>query len=232
MYILKVENLRVTLKESGALLSPGVSFTLERGGATAIVGESGSGKTMCVGAILGLLNRRLFAVSGRVNYIGRDLLSLSERRLRGIRGGKIALIPQNPMTAFDPSAKIGAQMTETIRVHAAYSRQAACARAVSGLTMLGLPREIMAAYPHTLSGGMLQRVAIALALLMKPDFVIADEATTALDVINRKIVLNELIKLKSDGAALLLITHNANEADYCGCRIARIGETRGGAHDD
>lgn len=223
--LLAVQNLSVSLAATGAMLTPEVSFTLDAGAALALVGDSGCGKTMCLNAILGLLNSRVFRVSGHAALGGQNLLGLPEREMRGIRGGKIALIPQNPMTAFDPSAGIGAQISETIRAHRDITRADARKLGEKALETLGLPVDVMGAYPHTLSGGMLQRVAIAIALIMEPELIIADEATTALDVVNRRLVLEELLKLKARGAALLLITHHEREAEYCGCGIIRIGGT-------
>jgi ABC-type glutathione transport system ATPase component len=221
--LLSVQNLSVSLAATGATLTPEVSFSLEPGASLALVGESGCGKTMCVNAILGLLNRRVFHVSGQVTLGGQSLLNLPERGMRVIRGGKIALVPQNPMTAFDPNMRIGAQITETVRAHRNTIRADPRELGEKALHALGLPKDVMRAYPHTLSGGMLQRIAIALALILSPELVIADEATTALDVVNRRIVLDELLKLKSRGAALLLITHKEREAEYCGCGIVRVG---------
>jgi ABC-type glutathione transport system ATPase component len=206
--LLSVRNLSVTLAATGAILSPEVSFSLEPGASLALVGDSGCGKTMCVNAILGLLNRRVFRVSGRAALGEQNLFALPEREMRGIRGGKIALIPQNPMTAFDPSVKIGTQITETVRAHRSISRADARELGEKALRTLGLPKDVLRAYPHTLSGGMLQRIAIAIALALEPELVIADEATTALDVINGRLVLDELLKLKARGAA----AHHASRA--------------------
>ncbi|MDR0446021.1 MAG: ATP-binding cassette domain-containing protein [Oscillospiraceae bacterium] len=227
--LLSVRDLSVALTSTGAVLSPAVSFSLGTGESLALVGNSGSGKTLCVSAILGLLDRRSFRVSGQALLDGRELLTLREREMRAIRGGLIALIPQNPMTAFDPGVRIGAQITETVRAHRPQSAAAARAAADTALAALGLPREVTRAYPHTLSGGMLQRIAIAIALILEPRLVIADEATTALDVINSRIVLDELLRLKARGTALLLITHNAREAEYCGCKIVHMGGDAGEA---
>ncbi|MDR2360601.1 MAG: ATP-binding cassette domain-containing protein [Oscillospiraceae bacterium] len=223
---LHAENLTVKLRETNAGIVSGVSFSLCAGGALALVGDSGSGKTMCVNAILGLLNKRIFNTSGIARFAGENLLTMPEHALRRIRGDKIALIPQNPMTAFDPGFKIGTQITETIRAHRRLTRRAARTLSSDALDALGLPDSLTRSYPHTLSGGMLQRAAIALALIMEPEIVIADEATTALDVVNRRIVLDELIKLKSRGSALLLITHNPREAEYCSCETIYIGERK------
>lgn len=227
--LLSVENLSVSLSGTGAVLTPPVCFTLGSGGALALVGDSGCGKTMCIQALLGLLNRRTFRVSGRALLTGQDLLGLPEREMRKLRGGRVALIPQNPMTAFNPSARIGAQISETIRAHKRVPHARARALGAKALDALGLPMQVLRAYPHTLSGGMLQRIAIAIALALEPELIIADEATTALDLINRKIVLDELLKLKQRGAALLLITHHEGEAEYCGCEMLRMG---GAGRDD
>ncbi|MDR2647720.1 MAG: ATP-binding cassette domain-containing protein [Oscillospiraceae bacterium] len=218
-----VQNLSVALAATGAVLSPEVSFVLESGASLALVGDSGCGKTMCVNAILGMLNKRVFSVSGQIALNGQSLLNLPEREMRAIRGSKIALIPQNPMTAFDPSAKIGAQIAETVMAHRDISRAAARALGEQALHTLGLQKDVTRAYPHMLSGGMLQRIAIAIALILEPELVIADEATTALDVINSRLVLDELLKLKARGVALLFITHRAREAEYCGCGMIHMG---------
>ncbi|MDR1328366.1 MAG: ATP-binding cassette domain-containing protein, partial [Oscillospiraceae bacterium] len=137
--VLRAEKLSVTLAETGAALTPEISFTLGAGGALALVGISGSGKTMCVNAILGLLNKRVFRVSGRASFADRSLFGLSEREMRALRGGRLALIPQNPMTAFDPSARLGSQLAETVRAHRDVSRRAARELSLGGLRALGLP---------------------------------------------------------------------------------------------
>jgi ABC-type dipeptide/oligopeptide/nickel transport system ATPase component len=208
--LLWVDNLSVNLRQPDQPIVKKVGFRLEKSSALAIVGESGSGKTMVCKAIMGLLNPALFQVSGSIRFQGRDILAAGEKEMRGLRGARIALIVQNPMTAFNPAAKIGAQVVETIRAHQKISGREAYAAGLRVLEKMNLPRigQLMNSYPHTLSGGILQRIVIALALLHKPDLIIADEATTALDVVNQNTILDELGAMKKRGIGLLLVTHD------------------------
>lgn len=210
MELLNVTDLHIGLYQAASAIVKGVNFTLKKSSSLVIVGESGSGKTITCKSIMRLLNPKMFTISGSIRYKGTELLSMDEKTIRKLRGNKIAMILQNPMTAFDPAIKIGSQIIETIRVHQNINRYDAYAAGIRALEKMNLPRceQLMNSYPHTLSGGMLQRIMIALSLLHEPDIIIADEATTALDVVNQNMILDELIKLKETGIGLLIVTHD------------------------
>lgn len=213
--LLEVKNLCVGLKEQPSrLIVKHVDFTLRQGKALALVGESGSGKTMTCRALMRLLNMNKFEVSGSIRYRGMELLTLGEKEMRALCGSKMAMIVQHPMTAFNPTIKIGVQIIESIRAHRKIGKKEAYEIGIQGLEQMHLPRceQLMNSYSYTLSGGMLQRIMIAVALIHKPEILIADEATTALDVKNQSIVLEELDQLKKKGIALLLVTHDLGVA--------------------
>jgi peptide/nickel transport system ATP-binding protein len=190
----------------------GVSLTVRRGEVLGLVGESGSGKTVTGFSIIGLVDPPGRIVAGRIVFEGQDLARLPEERLRALRGERIAMIFQDPMMTLNPVLRIDTQMIEAIRAHhpdvsSAEARQ----RARDGLAQVGIPaaEERLAAYPHQFSGGMRQRVAIAIALLNRPALLIADEPTTALDVTIQAQILYEVQKLcRESGTALLWITHD------------------------
>jgi peptide/nickel transport system ATP-binding protein len=187
-----------------------LSFALEAGQRTGLIGESGSGKTLTALAMMGLLPEGLSA-SGRVLYRDRDLLAMSERELCEIRGDRVAMVFQEPMTALNPVMKIGAQVAEPLRLHRHMSARAASVAAHQALERVHVPdaAEKMQAYPHQLSGGQRQRAMIAMATALSPDLLIADEPTTALDVTVQAQILNLLVELVEErGASLLLITHD------------------------
>jgi peptide/nickel transport system ATP-binding protein len=187
-----------------------VSFILDAGQRTGLIGESGSGKTLTALALMGLLPEGLSA-TGRVLYQGRDLLAMSERDLCQVRGDRLAMIFQEPMTALNPVMKIGAQVAEPLRLHRRLSSQAGWQAALQALERVRLPdaTEKMHAYPHQLSGGQRQRAMIAMATALSPDFLIADEPTTALDVTVQAQILELLVELVDErGSSLLLITHD------------------------
>ena len=190
----------------------GVSFALEKGKTLGIVGESGCGKTVTALSIMGLIPKPpAKIVSGEIWFDGRDLARLSERQLEDVRGSQIAMIFQDPMTSLNPTLTIGTQITETIRRHFDVSKQRAQQRAVELLEEVQIPRakSRLDDYPHRLSGGMRQRVMIAIALSCEPELLIADEPTTALDVTVQAEVLDLLEQLQqSHGTALMLITHD------------------------
>jgi nickel transport system ATP-binding protein len=235
--LLQVESLCIGLKQTGKPIVKQVSFALRKGAALAVVGESGSGKTLTCKAIMRLLHDRTFTVSGSIRYRGQELLAASERDMRALRGNRIAMIVQHPMMAFDPTATIGTQITETIMARRRISKRDAYSSGVRALERMNLPRceQLMNSYPSELSGGMLQRIVIALAIIHEPDVIIADEPTTALDVRNQSMVLQELKQLKQSGIGLLLVTHDfgvaAGLADEM--LVMREGEVieRGTVHD-
>jgi peptide/nickel transport system ATP-binding protein len=213
-----------------------VSFSVRRGEVLGLVGESGSGKSMTAYSILGLVDPPGRVVGGRILFGGLDLAALSAEEMRRIRGNRIAMIFQDPIATLNPVLRIDTQMIEAILAHESTSHAAARERSRAALAKVGIPSpdERLEAYPHQFSGGMRQRVAIAIALLNRPDLVIADEPTTALDATIQGQILYEMQKLTLEsGAALIWITHDlsviAGLADrvcvmYAG-RIVEQGET-------
>ncbi|MEP1234929.1 MAG: ABC transporter ATP-binding protein [Alphaproteobacteria bacterium] len=211
---LQVDNLETHFftKDGVAKAVDGVSFSVNRGEIMGLVGESGSGKSVTGFSILGLVDPPGRVVGGRVLFQGTDLLTLDPEGLRQLRGNRIAMIFQDPMMTLNPVLRVDTQMIETVRAHdASVSEDAARARARDALGQVGIPSpdERLKAYPHQFSGGMRQRVAIAIALLNKPDLIIADEPTTALDVTIQGQILYEAQKLcRETGTALIWITHD------------------------
>src|SRR5262250_279416 len=189
----------------------GVSLELEAGGALGLVGESGSGKSVTSLAILRLLPRHAARIAGEVWFGGRDLIQLNDKDMRGLRGKEISLVPQDPMSGLNPVLTIGEQVTETIQAHEGVRRGEARRRAAELLGTVGIPRpsDQLDRYPHQFSGGMRQRVLIAIALALRPTLLIADEPTTALDVTVQAQVLDLLHELTAQhGTAILLISHD------------------------
>jgi peptide/nickel transport system ATP-binding protein len=189
----------------------GVSFTVARGRVLGLVGESGCGKTVTGFSILGLVDPPGRITGGSILFHGRDLTKLAEPELRALRGNRIAMIFQDPMMTLNPVLRIDTQMIETVLAHADVSRTVARDRSRDALGMVGIPspEERLSGYPHQFSGGMRQRVAIAIALLHRPDLIIADEPTTALDVTIQAQILAEVQKLaREHGTALIWITHD------------------------
>lgn len=184
---LMIDHLSINLRSGTDNLVSEISFAIKEGESLILLGQSGSGKTMTCSAVLNLLDPKKFKVSGSVFFGETDLLNSSEKQRRGIYGNQIVYIPQNPMTALDPSMRIGRQMDETLRLHSDKSRQQRYNYILRLLHDVGLddPDRVYRAYPHMLSGGMLQRVIIAMAMMLDAKFVLADEPTTALDVIHR-----------------------------------------------
>ena len=213
--LLQVRNLQTHFKtEAGwAKAVDGVSFDIFQGEVLGMVGESGSGKSVTALSVLRLIpDPPGKIVGGSVIYKGQDLLKLSWEDIRKVRGNEISMIFQEPMTSLNPVFTIGMQVTEVILQHEQVSQEEANRRAVDILTEVGIPDAArrMTQYPHHLSGGMRQRVMIAMALALNPDLLIADEPTTALDVTIQAQILDLMLQLKArrPGAAILLITHN------------------------
>jgi peptide/nickel transport system ATP-binding protein len=189
----------------------GVSFSLSAGEVLGLVGESGSGKSVTGFSILRLVDAPGRVVGGQINFKGQDLAKLSDREMRALRGNRIAMIFQDPMMTLNPVLRIETQMVEAVRAHDRVSPAAARDRAIGALAKVGIPSpaERLAAYPHQFSGGMRQRVAIAIALLNGPDLIVADEPTTALDVTIQSQILAEVQSLaRETGTALIWITHD------------------------
>ena len=211
--VLSVERLRTHFftKQGVVKAVDDVSFTVARGEVVGLVGESGSGKSMTGYSIIGLIDPPGRVVDGRIVLNGVDLRTLSSEALRRMRGNRVAMIFQDPMMTLNPVLRIDVQMIETILAHEETSAAAARERAREALARVGIPSpdERLAAYPHQFSGGMRQRVAIAIALLNRPDLIIADEPTTALDVTIQGQILFEMQKLTQEtGTALIWITHD------------------------
>jgi oligopeptide/dipeptide ABC transporter ATP-binding protein len=211
--LLRLENLCTAFRTAvgPAPAVDSVSFSLDAGQTLGLVGESGCGKTMLALSILGLVPPPGRVTGGQALFEGRDLGAMSAQDLRRVRGAEIAMIFQEPMTSLNPVMRVGRQVAEPLLVHKGLSKAEALGRASELLAQVGLPRpsETLRAYPHELSGGMRQRVMIAMALACDPKLLIADEPTTALDVTIQKQILELLADLADGrGLAMLLITHN------------------------
>jgi peptide/nickel transport system ATP-binding protein len=220
MPLLEVDDLRVSFATHDGVVRAvrGVSFAVEEGQTLGIVGESGSGKSVATQTIVGLT--RGARVSGSARFEGRDLLGASPAELRSVRGAKIAMIFQDPLSSLHPQHKIGWQIAEMIRAHEQVSKDKAWARAVELLGLVGIPApgRRVNDYPHQFSGGMRQRAMIAMALALNPRLIIADEPTTALDVTVQAQILQLIKRVQAEfGTAVILITHDlgviANVAD-------------------
>lgn len=187
-----------------------VSFTLEKGEMLGLVGESGSGKSTLGLSVIRLIPPPGVIVTGHLRIDGTDILNLSEEEMRGIRGGKVAFVFQDPMTSLSPVKKIGAHFIELLRTHdPGMNKEEALKQAMATLNDVGILPERISDYPHQFSGGMRQRIMIALAIALSPDLIIADEPTTALDVIVQAKILDLLKSLRDTyGMALILITHD------------------------
>jgi len=210
---LQVDDLHVSFgTEDGVVRAvDGSSFEVAQGETLAIVGESGSGKSVTAQAIMGLLSRRTADVSGRIVLDGTDLLQLDDDEVRQLRGDRMAMIFQDPLSSLHPFYRIGDQLVEAVRVHRKVSRKEARARAIDGLQRVGIqaPERRIDDYPHQLSGGMRQRVMIAMALINEPQLLIADEPTTALDVTVQAQITELMMELqKQTGTTLVVITHD------------------------
>jgi peptide/nickel transport system ATP-binding protein len=213
MSLLEVKDLRTHFRTDDGIVKAvdGVSFEVEKGKTLGIVGESGSGKSVTCLTIMGLNAKRNTISSGEAIFKGEDLLRMSGRRLRDIRGNDIAMIFQDPMTSLNPVHTIGRQLVEAIKLHRDVTTRQARARALELLKAVGIPRaeRRMDDYPHQFSGGMRQRVMIAMALLNDPDLLIADEPTTALDVTTQAQILELMNRLQQEfGSAIIIITHD------------------------
>jgi oligopeptide/dipeptide ABC transporter ATP-binding protein len=210
--LLDVRDLAVRFHRDGTTVPAvnGVSFTAWPGRTLAIVGESGSGKTVSCRAVMGLLPPNA-EVSGSARFSGTELLGLPDRDLRRHRGADLAMVFQDPARSLNPTMRVGSQVTEAIRAHLPLDRKAARERAVEllGMVRIPLPRRRFAEYPHQFSGGMRQRLMIAIALACHPRLLIADEATTSLDVTTQAQIMELLLELQAElGMALILISHD------------------------
>jgi peptide/nickel transport system ATP-binding protein/oligopeptide transport system ATP-binding protein len=211
--VLEVRNLRVEIETRRGLVHAvdGASFALNTGDAFGLVGESGCGKTMTLRAILGLLPSAARVVEGEVLLDGEDLLGLSASEMQQVRGGKVSMIFQEPMTALNPVMRLGAQIAEGPMAHLSQSRRAAHSTAVELMRLVGIPdpERRSQSYPHEFSGGMRQRIMIAIALACRPRVILCDEPTTALDVTIQDQILKLLVSLcREFGVSLVFVTHD------------------------
>ncbi len=213
MALLEVRDLKTYFRTDDGIVKAvdGVSFEIEKGKTLGIVGESGSGKSVTCLSIMGLNPRRNTITSGEALFKDQNLLTMSPRKLRSVRGNDIAMIFQDPMTSLNPVHSIGKQLEEAILLHRDVTKKAARARALELLNAVGIPRaeRRIDDYPHQFSGGMRQRVMIAMALVNNPDLLIADEPTTALDVTTQAQILSLMNTLQEEfGSAIIMITHD------------------------
>jgi len=211
--LLEVNDLKTYFRTDDGIVKAvdGVSFNVEKGQTLGIVGESGSGKSVTCLTIMGLNAKRNTITSGSASFRGEDLLTMNGRRLRDIRGNDIAMIFQDPMTSLNPVHSIGKQLVEAILLHRDVTKSQARGRALELLKAVGIPRaeRRIDDYPHQFSGGMRQRVMIAMALVNDPDLLIADEPTTALDVTTQAQILELMNRLQREfGSAIIIITHD------------------------
>jgi oligopeptide/dipeptide ABC transporter ATP-binding protein len=223
--VLEVEDLEVRFatRRGDARVVNGVSWRVDAGETLAVVGESGSGKSVSVMALLGLVPRPPATVTGIARFDGQDLLAVDEEALRKVRGPGIGMVFQDPMTSLNPVLTIGRQLTEGMEVHLGLDRRAADDRAAELLDLVGIPspRERLGSYPHQLSGGMRQRVMIAIALSCDPRVLVADEATTALDVTIQAQIVELIARLQDDlGMAVVWITHDLGVVAGIADRVA------------
>jgi len=223
--LLEIRDLRVSFRTDDGLVQAvdGVSAVLNEGETLGIVGESGSGKSVTMMTVMRLITDPNARFEGEVFYKGTNLMELPQDQIRSIRGGGISMIFQDPMTSLNPVYKVGWQIEEQIRAHDNVSKQAARARAIELLKDVGIPNasERIDSYPHEFSGGMRQRVMIAMAVSCNPDVLIADEPTTALDVTIQAQILNLIKKLRTEfGTAVVLITHDMGVVADMADRIA------------
>ncbi|MEM3254610.1 MAG: ABC transporter ATP-binding protein [Fervidicoccaceae archaeon] len=235
MVLLQVKNLEVTYSTLGGKLKAieGVSFSIEQGEWLSVVGESGSGKSTMAYAIIRAVPPPGKITGGEILFNGKDILSLDKEELRGIRGKEISMVFQDPMTSLDPLRKVGDQMIEVVLEHESVSKREAMRRVEEIVRSVNLPPHVLQSYPHQLSGGQRQRIIIGMAMSLEPKLLIADEPTTALDVIVQEGIMELLQKMKNRGTSILFITHDFSLASiwsdkimvlYAG-KLSELGKT-------
>lgn len=216
MNILEVKNLEVILKKNNKKIIKNINFSIEKNSCVGILGESGSGKSITCKSILNILNDN-FNISGEIIFDGKNLINYTEKEMKNIRGKQICMILQNPMTSFDPLFTIQNQMVETFLEHLNISAKDALELAKESLEKMRMKDidVVLKKYPHELSGGMLQRVMIAIAIALKPKLIIADEPTTAIDSLNQKDIIEEFKILKNEiNVSILFVTHDLGVLSY------------------
>lgn len=204
----------------------GISLSVRAGECLGILGESGSGKSMSMKAAMGLLDKS-FSVSGSARLHGEELLGKSAEELRRLRGGRVGMVLQNPMTCFDPLYRIGQQISETFLAHGSWKPEEIRRRSIALLEKMQIhnPEEVLEKYPHQLSGGMLQRIMIGIATAMTPELLIADEPTTAIDAITQYEILDEFLRIKREHhVAMIFISHDLNAISRVADRIVVLNQ--------
>ena len=224
--LISVKQLKIAIKQTKQTVVNRIDFSVDEGSSLVILGQSGCGKTMSCHCLMGLLDPKKYAVSGEILYNGKDLIKASAKEKRMIYGKEIAFIPQNPMTALDPSMKIGKQMIETLSLHGIVAGNERKGIALKSLCEAGLAdkERIFHSFPHELSGGMLQRVLIAMVLMVDAKLVVADEPTTALDVVHRNATMEAFVKMRETGTAVLMVTHDFAAALQLGGNMIIMNE--------
>lgn len=224
MALLEVENLQTHFRTPDGIIRAvdGVSFAVGRGETVAIVGESGSGKSVTANSILRLIPEPPGRIAGRIRFEGEDLLALSERAMRGIRGNRISMVFQEPMTSLNPVLTVGGQISEPLRLHQRLGRKEIAERAVEMLSLVGIaePHRRAAEYPHQLSGGMRQRAAILRAFLSDSQILLMDEPFGSLDSQTRLVMQEELLHIwKEHRRTVIYVTHDIEEAIVLGDQV-------------
>ena len=226
--VFELNHLQVSLrgKKRNTDLVKGVSFSVKQGECLGILGESGSGKSMSIKAAMGLLDKN-FVVSGRAKFQGDELVGKNAEQLRRLRGGQVGIVLQNPMTCFDPLYRIGNQIAETFAAHQKWDAGEIKERSIEMLDKMQIrnPEEALEKYPHQLSGGMLQRIMIGIAMSMEPSLLIADEPTTAIDAITQFDILNEFAVIKQKHkTAMIFISHDLNAVSQIADKIVVLNQ--------
>jgi nickel transport system ATP-binding protein len=226
--VFELNHLQVSLrgKKRNTDLVKGVSFSVKQGECLGILGESGSGKSMSIKAAMGLLDKN-FVVSGSAKFQGDELVGKNAEQLRRLRGGQVGIVLQNPMTCFDPLYRIGNQIAETFAAHQKWDDGEIKERSIEMLDKMQIrnPEEALEKYPHQLSGGMLQRIMIGIAMSMGPSLLIADEPTTAIDAITQFDILNEFAAIKQKHkTAMIFISHDLNAVSQIADKIVVLNQ--------
>lgn len=226
--VFELNHLQVSLrgKKRNTDLVKGVSFSVKPGECLGILGESGSGKSMSIKAAMGLLDKN-FVVSGSAKFQGDELVGKNAEQLRRLRGGQVGIVLQNPMTCFDPLYRIGNQIAETFAAHQKWDAGEIKERSIEMLDKMQIrnPEEALEKYPHQLSGGMLQRIMIGIAMSMEPSLLIADEPTTAIDAITQFDILNEFAVIKQKHkTAMIFISHDLNAVSQIADKIVVLNQ--------
>ena len=226
--VFELNHLQVSLrgKKRNSDLVKGVSFSVKQGECLGILGESGSGKSMSIKAAMGLLDKN-FVVSGSAKFQGDELVGKNAEQLRRLRGGQVGIVLQNPMTCFDPLYRIGNQIAETFAAHQKWDAGEIKERSIEMLDKMQIrnPEEALEKYPHQLSGGMLQRIMIGIAMSMEPSLLIADEPTTAIDAITPFDILNEFAAIKQKHkTAMIFISHDLNAVSQIADKIVVLNQ--------